>query len=83
VNYLCIYFPLLFFPLFHILSELKELEAEKAQIRVKDEDTVAEYYHLRVQLQKLKQNLRDFMNQAVYSVPFLQPGRLVKVINYY
>lgn len=58
---------------------MKELEIEKAQIRVKDEETVAEYYHLRVQLQKLKQNLRDFTNQPIYSVPFLQPGRLVKV----
>jgi len=60
-------------------KKLKTMEAEKSQIKITGEETVAEYYHLRMQLHKLKQNLREFMNQPVYSVPFLQPGRLVKV----
>lgn len=59
--------------------ELQALESKKAAIHITDEETVAEYYHLRVQLEKLKQNMRDFLNQPVHSVPFLQPGRLVKV----
>ncbi len=62
-----------------LYAELKAMETEKANININDEATVSEYYHLRVQLHKLKQNLREFINQPVYSVPFLQPGRLVKV----
>lgn len=65
------------------MIELAELDKERLSISIKDEDSVAEYFHLRSQLQKLKQNLRDFANQALYTVPFLQPGRLVKVLYTY
>ena len=64
-----------------LFLEMHELETEKLAIKIKDEDSVAEYYHLRAQLHKLKQNFRDFINQPTYSVPYLQPGRLVKVFS--
>lgn len=60
-------------------QKLLELEEAKNKIEIEDEDTVAEYYHLRSQLDKLRDSLREFTNQPIHALPYLQPGRLVKV----
>ena len=47
--------------------------------QITDEDVVAECYFLRKQLKRLKETLRDTMNQPVHALPFLSPGRLARV----
>ena len=46
---------------------------------IADEDTIGDYYDLRQQLEILNKDLRDVLNHPTYALPFLQPGRLVKV----
>jgi superfamily II RNA helicase len=61
-------------------KKLHDLEEKvKQEMAVQGEEIVEEYYLLREQLQKLKRVFTDTMNQPIYCLPFLQPGRLVRV----
>lgn len=60
-------------------SELRQLDAQKSEIAIADEDTIGDYYDLRKQLEILNKDLRDVLNHPTYALPFLQPGRLVRV----
>jgi ATP-dependent RNA helicase DOB1 len=60
-------------------AELKALDVSKAAIVIEDEESIADYYELRQQLDILKKDLRDVLNHPTYALPFLQPGRLVRV----
>eukprot|EP01116_Phalansterium_solitarium_P015269 TRINITY_DN3360_c0_g2_i1.p1 TRINITY_DN3360_c0_g2~~TRINITY_DN3360_c0_g2_i1.p1 ORF type:complete len:1056 (+),score=481.56 TRINITY_DN3360_c0_g2_i1:1954-5121(+) len=44
-----------------------------------DEAAVADYHHVRDQRQKLSDEMREILNLPIHALPFLQPGRLVKV----
>jgi ATP-dependent RNA helicase DOB1 len=44
-----------------------------------DEPTISNYYHLNEQVEQLRDEVRHFVNQPVYILPFLLPGRLVRV----
>lgn len=46
---------------------------------IQDEERVAEYYEFRQQLEQMNADFRDVITHPNYSLPFLQPGRLVKV----
>lgn len=48
-------------------------------MEVPNEDQVASYYKLRQQLDNLGKDLLTFIQKPQYLLPFLQPGRLVKV----
>jgi ATP-dependent RNA helicase DOB1 len=61
------------------LPELIKEEERKAQIVVPEEEVIADYYELRNQLDELKSDFRDVITHPSYSLPFLQPGRLVKI----
>ncbi|KAK4046327.1 ATP-dependent RNA helicase mtr4 [Microbotryomycetes sp. JL201] len=63
----------------HLEDELRKLDEERSGILISDEDTVADYYDLRQQLDILNKDLRDVLNHPTYALPFLQPGRLVRV----
>jgi ATP-dependent RNA helicase DOB1 len=60
-------------------QKVLELEKEKEKIVIDDEDTVSEYYHLRSQLRRLRDSMKEVINQPTHALPYLQPGRLVKV----
>ncbi|BGP19510.1 hypothetical protein JCM10213_006330 [Rhodosporidiobolus nylandii] len=60
-------------------DELRALDAQRAQIVIPEEDNIADYYDLRQQLDLLNKDLRDVLNHPTYALPFLQPGRLVRV----
>ncbi|KAL7284265.1 hypothetical protein ACG7TL_001547 [Trametes sanguinea] len=62
-----------------IEAELKEEEEKKAAIVVPDEELVASYYEYRQQLDQMAADFREVITHPNYSLPFLQPGRLVKV----
>ncbi|GAA5995397.1 ATP-dependent RNA helicase MTR4 [Rhodotorula paludigena] len=60
-------------------DELRQLDEQRASIVIPDEDNIADYYDLRQQLDLLNRDLRDVLNHPTYALPFLQPGRLVRV----
>ncbi|KZT65233.1 antiviral helicase [Daedalea quercina L-15889] len=60
-------------------DELRREEERKQSIVVPDEENVAEYYEYRQQLDQMGQDFRDVITHPNYSLPFLQPGRLVWV----
>lgn len=60
-------------------DELKALDVSKSLIVIEDEENIADYYELRQQLAILQKDLRDVLNHPTYALPFLQPGRLVRV----
>ncbi|KAH9913833.1 antiviral helicase [Fomitopsis serialis] len=58
-------------------DELRREEERKQSIVVADEESVAEYYEYRQQLDQMGQDFRDVITHPNYSLPFFQPGRLV------
>jgi ATP-dependent RNA helicase DOB1 len=60
-------------------SELKREEEAKISIVIPDEESVAQYYEYRQQLDQMSNDFREVIHHPSYSLPFLQPGRLVKV----
>jgi superfamily II RNA helicase len=61
------------------MSELRETEEERREIQIPDESAVAEYYEYRQQLDQMAADFREVVTHPAYALPFLQPGRLVKV----
>ncbi|KAJ3090361.1 ATP-dependent RNA helicase mtr4 [Quaeritorhiza haematococci] len=59
--------------------EIDILQARHDNIEIPNESEVSEYYELRMQLEQYKDDIRDVINQPTFSLPFLQPGRLVKI----
>ena len=60
-------------------EELKAITNEHSSIVIEEEEVVSEYYYLRIQLENLKQTMRETINLPVHSLQFLEPGRLVKI----
>ncbi|EKM53323.1 uncharacterized protein PHACADRAFT_259600 [Phanerochaete carnosa HHB-10118-sp] len=60
-------------------DELRREEQKKASIVVSDEELVSEYYEYRQQLDQMAADFREVITHPSYSLPFLQPGRLVKI----
>eukprot|EP00299_Pterocystis_sp_00344_P019548 c9683_g2_i1.p1 GENE.c9683_g2_i1~~c9683_g2_i1.p1 ORF type:complete len:1032 (-),score=263.71 c9683_g2_i1:80-3130(-) len=60
-------------------STLDDLKKEYDGIAISNESSVAEYYDLRHQLAKLKEEMRTIINKPEHALPFLQPGRLIRV----
>ncbi|KAH6559863.1 hypothetical protein BASA60_000428 [Batrachochytrium salamandrivorans] len=63
-----------------LTRDLEILEKRRDAVVVEDESLVSEYYQLRSQLEVYKRDMRDVLNQPAYSVPFLQTGRLVRIV---
>lgn len=55
-----------------------ELESQKA-IVIPDENLVSQYYEYRQQLDQMTGDFREIITHPAYSLPFMRPGRLVKV----
>lgn len=60
-------------------KELHELEAERQNMEIEDEGIIRDYFELRKQLNIYTQDMRDVMQHPSYSLPYIQPGRLVDV----
>ncbi|KAJ1823703.1 ATP-dependent RNA helicase mtr4 [Coemansia sp. RSA 2671] len=56
-----------------------ELSAELDQMKIKDEPSVKRFYDLRTQLDSLASEVSRVVIHPAHSLPFLQPGRLVRV----
>ncbi|KAJ7594571.1 rRNA-processing arch domain-containing protein [Mycena floridula] len=60
-------------------DDLRKEEDLRASIIIPDENLVQEYYDYRQQLDQMTSDLRQVVTHPTYSLPFLQPGRLVKI----
>lgn len=59
--------------------KLRKEEEMRTSIVIPDEPLVAEYYEYRQQLDQLAAGFREVVTHPTYSLPLLQPGRLVRV----
>ncbi|XP_071173265.1 exosome RNA helicase MTR4-like isoform X2 [Mytilus edulis] len=64
-----------------LFDKLRKLEVKYGAIEVPNEDQVSAYYKIRQQLDNLGNDLLTFIQKPNYLLPFLQPGRLVKIKN--
>ncbi|XP_062509279.1 exosome RNA helicase MTR4-like [Corticium candelabrum] len=62
-------------------EKLHLLEHEQTAIVINDEKQAMAYYRIRQQLEKLKKELHAYITRPKYCLPFLQPGRLVRVVD--
>jgi len=60
-------------------TELRDEEEKKQAITISDEEAVADYWEYRRQLDEMSADFRDVITHPNYCLPFLQPGRLLKV----
>ncbi|XP_023302269.2 exosome RNA helicase MTR4 [Lucilia cuprina] len=64
-----------------LYKEVQEKQQQLDKIKVNEEHSVASYHHIRDQLDSLGKQFRKWITKPEYLVPYLQPGRLVKVQN--
>ena len=64
-------------------AELKKCEEKYHKMSIAEEDQVSSYFRIRQQLDNLGRDLRKYILKPVYLLPFLQPGRLIRVSGSY
>lgn len=62
-----------------LYRRVQKKQAAVNKISIPMESSIQSYYHIREQLDNLHKEFRSFMTKPLYLVPFLQPGRMVKV----
>ena len=60
-------------------KELHDLTMQRSGMDIEDEGLIREYYDLRMQLAIYTKDMRDVINHPNYCLPFMQPGRLVRI----
>ena len=55
------------------------MEKERDEMVVEQESTIAEYYDLKEKIAVYEQDMKDVMNHPNYCLPFIQPGRLIRI----
>eukprot|EP00033_Pygsuia_biforma_P000792 GCRY01000924.1.p1 GENE.GCRY01000924.1~~GCRY01000924.1.p1 ORF type:complete len:1040 (-),score=392.45 GCRY01000924.1:28-3147(-) len=60
-------------------QKIADMDSQIEKINIKDEKEILEYYMLKNQAETLKMEVRKTLVQPQYALPFLNPGRLVKV----
>ncbi|KYQ49611.1 putative helicase C6F12.16c [Trachymyrmex zeteki] len=64
-----------------LYNKVKELSTAYNTVNVDRYEEISSYHDIREQLNRLSGEFQSFLTQPEYLVPFLQPGRLVKVKN--
>uniref|UniRef100_A0A8C2SP95 Exosome RNA helicase MTR4 n=1 Tax=Coturnix japonica TaxID=93934 RepID=A0A8C2SP95_COTJA len=64
-----------------VVEKVNKLEEQYNKIQIPNEENVVIYYKIRQQLAKLGKEIEEYIHKPKYCLPFLQPGRLVKVKN--
>lgn len=62
-----------------LFTEVRNSEEQYNKIVIPNEESVVIYYKIRQQLAKLGKEIEEYIHKPKYCLPFLQPGRLVKV----
>lgn len=78
----CIFLNKTFSILFYS-TELKAKQKGYDAVTVENEHSIASYCSIRQQLDLLGSQFRSFITKPEYLKPFLQPGRLVKVREFF
>ncbi|KAI6121198.1 rRNA-processing arch domain-containing protein [Pisolithus sp. B1] len=60
-------------------KELTAEERRREMFKIPDEQLIAAYYDYRQQLDRMGEDMRAVITHPTYSLPFLQPGRLIRV----
>lgn len=63
-----------------LYKKVQEKQKRLEKFHVPEEASISTYHHIRDQLEKLKAQFHTFYTSPEKLVPFLQPGRLVKII---
>ncbi|XP_011207452.1 exosome RNA helicase MTR4 [Bactrocera dorsalis] len=64
-----------------LYKQVQDKQNEFAKIKISEEHSVASYHHIREQLDSYGKQFKCWITKPEYLVPFLQPGRLIKVQN--
>uniref|UniRef100_G1NUZ4 Exosome RNA helicase MTR4 n=1 Tax=Myotis lucifugus TaxID=59463 RepID=G1NUZ4_MYOLU len=64
-----------------VVEKVRNSEEQYNKIVIPNEESVVIYYKIRQQLAKLGKEIEEYIHKPKYCLPFLQPGRLVKVKN--
>ncbi|KAF2365732.1 rRNA-processing arch domain [Trinorchestia longiramus] len=64
-----------------ICAKVEKAEKEDEAIEVPDYDLVEGYFRMRQNIENLRQERHTFLTRPTHILPFLQPGRLVKIKN--
>lgn len=62
-----------------LYSKLEKLQEKHDALKIPREVEVAGYYKIRQQLAVFSKEFQDFLTRPQYIIPFMQPGRMVKV----
>ncbi|XP_054278231.1 exosome RNA helicase MTR4-like [Macrosteles quadrilineatus] len=62
-----------------LYQKVQEKQDLYDSIQIRNESEVASYHHIRDRLDQLSKQFQEFLTRPQYLLPFLQPGRLVKV----
>ncbi|XP_044260284.1 exosome RNA helicase MTR4 [Tribolium madens] len=62
-----------------LYDKYKEKLEEYNNLQIECEPQIASYYTIRQELDKLGMQFRSYLTKPNYLIPFLQPGRLVKI----
>ena len=60
-------------------AQAEEYEEKAKEVKVDDEEVVGEYFTMKKQLKKIRWEITEVVREPQNIVPFLQPGRLIKV----
>ncbi|KAJ9623071.1 ATP-dependent RNA helicase mtr4 [Taxawa tesnikishii (nom. ined.)] len=60
-------------------KQLAEMEAERQNLTIEDEQTVKDYYELRQNIDNYSKDMRKVITHPSHCLQFLQSGRLVKI----
>ncbi|OEL15369.1 DExH-box ATP-dependent RNA helicase DExH9 [Dichanthelium oligosanthes] len=62
-----------------VQKQIKELESDRNSMVIEEEESLKDYYDLLQQYKSLKKDVRDIVLSPKHVLPFLQPGRLVRL----
>lgn len=62
-----------------LYKKVQDKQKSYENFTIKDEAGITSYHHIREQLESLGKKYHEFYTNPQYLVPFLQPGRMVKV----
>ncbi|XP_055592705.1 exosome RNA helicase MTR4 [Uranotaenia lowii] len=62
-----------------IYKKVQDKQKELQGVYIKDEQSIVSYHHVRDQLDSLGKQFREYITRPTYLIPFLQPGRMIKI----
>ncbi|XP_053677415.1 exosome RNA helicase MTR4 [Anopheles nili] len=62
-----------------IYKRVQQKQKQLLAMKINNEESIISYHHIREQLDRLGADFRGYISRPVYLVPFLQPGRMIKI----